>query len=199
MQTETESSMTGTQNRKGQRNPRGVFEKVPGSGEWWVCYWDAQGRKRREKAGTKGNALDLYRKRKTEALTGKKLPEKLRRATVTFAEIARDALAYSKVHKRTYENDVYRMQRLLGWFRDRAADSITPQDIERRFAEVVEQDGWKPATVNRVRALLSLIYRLAMRQGEGKPGAAGQASAREQRAPSLPDSGGRSAAPRCDR
>ena len=65
--------------RRVRRNPRGVFEKVPGSGEWWIRYWDAQGRKRREKAGTKSNAILLYRKRKTEALQGKKLPEKLRR------------------------------------------------------------------------------------------------------------------------
>ncbi len=54
---------------------------------------------------------------------GKKLPEKLRRATVTFADISRDALAYSKAHKRTYQDDVQRMERMLGWFRDRSADS----------------------------------------------------------------------------
>ena len=55
-----------------ERRWRGVFEKVPGSGEWWIRYVDAQGRYRREKAGTKGTAIDLVRKRKTEALQGKK-------------------------------------------------------------------------------------------------------------------------------
>ncbi len=34
-------------------------------------------------ARTKGNAIKVYQKRKTEALEGKKLPEKLRRAIVT--------------------------------------------------------------------------------------------------------------------
>jgi hypothetical protein len=87
MQTETLTDSTK------RRNPRGVFQKVPGKhSPWWICYWDAQGRKRREKAGTKSAAIDLYRKRKNEALQGKKLPETLRRATVTFAEIAKDAL-----------------------------------------------------------------------------------------------------------
>ena len=97
--------------RTRERNPkaRGVFEKVPGSGVYWIRYTDAQGRYRREKAGTKGVAIDLYRKRKMEALTGKKLPEKLRRATVTFADIAKDALAYSKQHKRDYRHDAGRM------------------------------------------------------------------------------------------
>ena len=151
---------------KERRNPRGVYEKVPGSGEWWICYWDAQGRKRREKVGTKSNAILLYRKRKTEALQGKKLPEKLRRATVTFADIAREALAYSKAHKRTYSDDLARMERILGWFRDRSADSVTPQEIERHFEQCIEEEEWAPSTVNHYRSLLSLTYRLAIRDGK---------------------------------
>jgi site-specific recombinase XerD len=149
---------------KARRNPRGVFEKVLRSGVWWICYWDAQGRKRREIAGTKSNAIDLYRKRKTEALQGKKLPEKLRRATVTFADIAKDALAYSKANKLSYRHDAGRMETLLGWFREYPAESITAQDIERRF----DKQKWSPATVNRHRALLSLTYRLAVRNGKAK-------------------------------
>lgn len=151
---------------KERRNPRSVFEKVPGSGEWWICYWDAQGRKRRETAGSKSNAILLYRKRKTEALQGKKLPEKLRRATVTFADIAREALAYSKAHKRTYGDDLARMERILGWFRDRSADSVTPQEIERHFETCIEEEVWAPSTVNHYRSLLSLTYRLAIRDGK---------------------------------
>jgi site-specific recombinase XerD len=148
-----------------RRNPRGLFQKVPGkSSPWWIRFVDAQGRFRREKAGTKGAAIDLYRKRKNEALEGKKLPEKLRRATISFAEIAKDALAYSKANKLSYRNDLGRMETLLGWFREYPAESITAQDIERRF----EKEKWSPATVNRYRALLSLTYRLAIRNGKVK-------------------------------
>jgi len=143
---------------------RGVYERKPG--QWWIRYTDAQGRYRREKAGTKGAAIDLYRKRKTDALIGKKLPEKLRRATVTFADIARDALAYSKAHKRTYGDDVARMERMLGWFRARSAESVTPQEIERRFEECIEQEEWAASTVNHYRSLFSLTYRLAIRNGK---------------------------------
>jgi hypothetical protein len=57
---------------------RGVYEKVSRSGIWWIRYADASGRIRREKAGPKGSAIKLYRKRKTEILQGKKLPEQLR-------------------------------------------------------------------------------------------------------------------------
>jgi site-specific recombinase XerD len=144
---------------------RGVFEKKPGSGEWWIRYVDAEGRYRREKAGTKGGAIDLYRKRKTEALMGKKLPEKLRRAAVAFAEIARDALAYSKANKASYRNDACRMETLLAWFRDYPAEAITAHAIEGRFQQ---QKKWSAATTNRYRALLSLTYRLAIRAGKVK-------------------------------
>jgi hypothetical protein len=54
---------------------RGVYEKVPGSGVWWVRYADSTGRIRREKAGNKGAAIKLYQKRKTEVLQGVRLPE----------------------------------------------------------------------------------------------------------------------------
>jgi site-specific recombinase XerD len=164
MQTETLTLSKTRENAKARRNPRGVYEKVPSSGAWWICYWDAQGRKRREKVGTKSNAILLYRKRKTEALQGKKLPEKLRRAMVSFAEIAKDALAYSKANKLSYRHDAGRMETLLGWFREHPAEAITAQDIERRF----EQEKWSPATINRYRALLSLSYRLAIRNGKMK-------------------------------
>jgi site-specific recombinase XerD len=148
-----------------ERHCRGVFEKTPGTGEWWIRYADSTGRFRREKAGTKSVAIALYRKRKMEALEGKKLPEKLRRATVTFAEISRDALAYSKANKpASYRHDVTRTEKLLGWFREYPAEAVSPQNIERRF----EQEDWAPATVNRYRAMLSLIYRLAIRNGKMK-------------------------------
>lgn len=49
---------------------KGVYEKVKDSGIWWIHYFDSSGRRRREKAGTKTMALNLYRKRKVEALQG---------------------------------------------------------------------------------------------------------------------------------
>ena len=150
--------------KRRQRKPRGVFERK--AGEWWIRYMDAQGRYRREKAGTKGMAIDLYRKRKTEALAGKKMPEKLRRAAVSFAEIAHDALAYSKAHKRTYETDRIHMETVLTRFRDSAVDSLTPAEIERYLTKTAEERGWAPATVNRHRALLSLVFRLAVENGK---------------------------------
>lgn len=143
---------------------RGVFEKVAGTKVWWICYFDADGRKRREKVGRKGDAIDLYRKRKMEALQGKKLPEKLRAPKVAFAELAKDALEYSQSHKLSYGDDKVRMAKLKQWIGDRPAESLSPLEIERWLTSKAEE--LKPATLNRYRALLSLVYRLGMEHGK---------------------------------
>jgi integrase len=68
-------------------------------------------------------------------------------------------LDYADEHKRSAGDDHIRMQKLLEWFGDRAADSITPREVEVNF----QTEEWAPATWNRYRALLSLAYRLAIR------------------------------------
>jgi hypothetical protein len=83
------------------KNPKGVFEKVPGSGIWWIRYADANGKIHREKIGNKGAAIKLYAKRKTEVLQGKKLPEQFRAKLVTFSELADDAIEWARAHKLT--------------------------------------------------------------------------------------------------
>ena len=101
---------------------RGIYEKQPGSGIWYVRYVDAGGRYRREKAGSKSAAILLYRKRKTEALEGRKLPEKLRRRSVRFSELAEDARQYSQANNLGRQMDGYRIDRFLKAFGDRSSD-----------------------------------------------------------------------------
>jgi len=159
-------TLNGPKTPTARRNPRGVYEKYPGSGEWWICYWDAQGRKRREKAGTKSNAIDLYRKRKNEALQGKKLPEKLRRAIVSFKQIAEDAVADIERRYRRPADDVARLNILIDWFGSREAASVTAREIEARLHAAAADNEWSPATINHYRTIMSLAYRLARRNGK---------------------------------
>ncbi len=146
---------------------RGIFEKLPGSSLWWIRYADQFGRIHREKIGPKKLAISAYQKRKTEVREGRFFPDKLRHREVPFAEIARDALEYSRQNKAhdSYRADCWHMETFLRWFRERAAAEITPQEIERKLAELAEE-GRKPATLNRYRALLSLTYSLANRNGK---------------------------------
>jgi integrase len=163
MQTETLAPAVEKSKKAVPRKARGVFEKVPGSGEWWIRYVDAQGRYRREKAGTRAAARDLYTKRKQEALEGRKLPEKLRRPLVPFGEIADHAIAYIKGRYSRPADDVARMEVLKGWFTGRAAESITVQEVEAALERAREENDWTASTVNHHHTLLSLTYRLAIR------------------------------------
>jgi integrase len=143
--------------KKSTTKIRGVFEKVPRSGHWWIQYYDSEGRRRREKAGTKSNAIDLYRKRKLEALTGAKLPEKLRIRAVKFSEIADDARTYVKANNSGFKFDEYRLNRLIAEFGNRPAE-IPIEDLRHWFGE----QNWSPATCNRYKTMLSLVYRLGI-------------------------------------
>ena len=49
---------------------RGIFEKTPGSGVWWIQYF-VDGQRRREKVGGKQAAINRYQQRKTEAREGR--------------------------------------------------------------------------------------------------------------------------------
>ena len=98
-----------------KRNPKGLYEKLKGSGVWWIRYADEDGTIKRELAGTKANASRLYHNRKSAVLEGRKLPSRTR-AIVTFSEIADDALEHSKAHKLSSADDVCRMPLLVEWF-----------------------------------------------------------------------------------
>jgi integrase len=113
------------------------------------------------------SSLTLYRKRKTEVLEGRKLPKNLRLANVSFEEVARDALEYSRTTKvrEAYRIDRWRMARLLRWFRNHDVSDLNPQEIERKLNEL-SAEGRKPATLNRYRTLLSLTFSLGVRNGK---------------------------------
>ena len=80
---------------------RGLFEQPSGSGVWWICYFDALGRRHREKAGSKGLARRLYEKRKTEIREARYFPPE-RRKPVMFAEILEDYRRAAEKEQRGY-------------------------------------------------------------------------------------------------
>ncbi len=154
-----------------ENKTRGVFEKVPGSGVWWIQYFDTEGRRHRERVGRKSSAITLYQKRRTEIVEGKKLPILRNVVVIRFEDIAKDALEYSRSHKISFEDDQIRMNHVLAEFGGRPADAIRPRDIERWLNGLKrkvgkEQVPLKPATLNRYRALLSLVFRVAVQNGK---------------------------------
>ena len=90
---------------------RGVWERVSGSGIWWIRY-RVEGKLKREKVGRKGDAIDLYRQRKSDARAGAKLPSNLRTAGVKFKELADAILVYSVSHHRDTKNIKIRLAKI---------------------------------------------------------------------------------------
>lgn len=149
---------------KQEKKIRGVFEKVPRSGIWWIQYWDATGRRRREKAGRRSDAVMLLSKRKTEKLQRKKLPENLRSKLVTFGELLDDAIEHSKAQNG--ERSTLELEMKYGTLRpifgSRAAEGITKQEIVRWLTTTATDREWAPATKNRWQAAFSLAFRVGM-------------------------------------
>ena len=139
---------------------RGVYEKPKGSDIWWIHYYE-HGRRRRERVGTHGNAVKLYQKRKTQILTGDKLPE-LQRRRVTLGDLIDDAIAYAREHNRSFKDYEEKGELLRPAFGNRTADDVKPEEI----AAWIRKRDVGPATFNRYRSFLSLCYREGMRMGK---------------------------------
>ena len=112
---------------------RGIFERPPGSGVWYVRYKDEHGRLHKEKVGPKGLAQKVYQKRKTEIAERRFFPEKFKRRDVLLADMIDDYLA--RVHGR--------MRSFVDWKRtDTAGTSPCPLRRSPRL---------HPATLNATR------------------------------------------------
>jgi hypothetical protein len=80
--------------RKVIRKERGIFEKVPGSGIWWIRF-KVDGVEHREKVGRRGDAMKSYALRKADVVSGVKLPANMKHKGVKFAVIAQEAKGLS--------------------------------------------------------------------------------------------------------
>ena len=79
-----------------------------------------------------------------------------------FGTLCDDILVYSQAHHRDQRNITGRLARIRPDFEGRQADSIKPEDIDQWLTRNTKT----PATSNRYRALFSLIFREALRNGK---------------------------------
>ena len=143
----------------------GIGERVPGSGVWWIRWTDHQGKRHLEKAGRRSDAVALLAKRQHEKLLRRKLPERLQGgATLTFGQLAQDALAHSKEEngERSTKELALKLAIISSTFDDRPAEGISKQDIQTWLLEQTDARGWSPATRNRYQAAFSLVFRVAL-------------------------------------
>ena len=65
---------------------------------------------------------------------------KFKAKPVTFAELAKAAPEYSKAHKSDHQRDDSRMKLVTETFRNRPADLITPQELERWLTDEADEN-----------------------------------------------------------
>jgi hypothetical protein len=130
---------------------------------WWVDFYFA-GKRHGEKVGRRSDAIALYQKRKTEARSGLKLPETLRvKKAILFEDLAKDAMLYSAADKRSHRGDVCNLNSLLPVFGKMKADEIAPAEIAAYLSTRVDR---RPATLNRYRSTMSMIFAEGIRNGK---------------------------------
>lgn len=148
---------------KTEKKHRGVFEKEPGSGIWWVRYFDASGRKHREKVGRKSDAINLYQQRKSEIRAGAKLPANLRRKGETLATVISRALDWYASHRpKSVRMATIHLNAFKDEFGNRVAAEMTPDDVDKWISS---HKDWTPATMNRYKATLGKALQLAVVSG----------------------------------
>ena len=143
---------------------RGVYERDRGSGVYWIVYFDALGKRHREKIGPKPLAIAAYQKRKTEVREGKLFPN-LRYNRVNFGELCDDFKRAKPSHwsigrKGSSRGDLF--HHVKDWFKERPAALVTPQLIEEKLNGLIKK-GRAPSTANRYRSILSSIFTWAIR------------------------------------
>lgn len=147
--------------RRVVRKERGVFEKVPGSEIWWIRY-KVNGVEHREKVGRFGDAVDLYRIRRADALRGAKMPAKMKNKGVKFEAIGLHALDWYIEHgRKDVRNFRIRMNIILKDFGGRVADEIKPSEIDA----LLKQHAWSPATKNRYKNVFGRTFKIAFADG----------------------------------
>jgi len=151
--------------KKAVTKHKGVYEKYPGSGIWWVRWTDAEGKRRTESIGTHGDAVARYQTVMTEKRTGVLIPIKKARG-LRFEAIAKAAIEDSKSHHRDHRNFKQRLESASSHFGRMVADHIKPNDIRDWLNDQAEDNEWEPATFNRYKAAISKAYKLALSNGD---------------------------------
>lgn len=149
--------------RKIEKQQRGVYEREPGSDIWWIRYADADGREHREKVGRRGDALKLYKLRKTDVLRGVKMPANMKHRGLRFKVIGKEAIEWYENHgQKDLRSFKIRMNIVLKDFGERIADDIKPSEIDTWLGE----HGWAPATKNRYKSVFSKAFKIALADGK---------------------------------
>lgn len=141
-----------------EKKYRGVFEKVPGSGVWWIRYF-ADGKKHREKVGKKSLAIKRYQIRKTEIYEGRYFP--LRHGP-TIEALKEDLFENYRMNNQILQPIETCWKRMQSTFAGMRAESLTTANVNRYIADRAAE-GYSNASINRDLAMLKRMFHLGAR------------------------------------
>lgn len=143
---------------------RGIFERPPGSGIWWILYY-AHGQRHREKVGSKAEARVRYRQRKEEIRLAKFDPEGVTRRredpAITVGELVEH---YLPEHLRGQSVPEHSQRYARFWIAALGkveAGALKPGQVEAARATLLARVS--AATANRHMSFLIRIFNLAIR------------------------------------
>jgi len=142
----------------------GIFERPPASGTYWISYTDNEGKRRREKSGTKlPAAVELLAQRKKQVKRGDDIQPRQRRVW-TFRRLAEDAIRHKELRlaESTIATDKSRLKQLLELIGSTRFDRLTPKRIEEVLAELKRSER-SSSTVNRYRSFISTVFTYAIK------------------------------------
>jgi site-specific recombinase XerD len=151
------------------KNPKGIFERPPGSGIWWVLHYDAQGKRHREKAGTKSAAIRLRAVRQAAKFEGRKMPDlKAEKSAVKFSELCKDAMTHAEHENGESAQSNLRgiVAALLPDFGERQANTITTPELLAWLRARGKTCGWSDGTYNGYIVQLCVIFRIGIENGK---------------------------------
>ncbi|MBT4485353.1 MAG: site-specific integrase [Candidatus Latescibacteria bacterium] len=137
---------------------RGI-RRQRGSTYWSIRYRDASGKLREESSHSirKRDAEALLIRRKKEVLDGVK-PETQRVSKITLREFAPEYLKWAKGRHRAYDRTERAVKQLVDDFGNIPLNSFTIKLLEQWQSERLHDRGNKPATINRLLAVLKNIF-----------------------------------------
>jgi len=158
---------------------RGIYEKVKGSNDWYICYVDSDGHRHREHVGRQSVAIEAYVNKKREIREGRYVAPK-REQRVTFQQLAERMLADKEGHcrrKTSYGNrtSLSRLFPLIGSLPAAAIGTAKINEVLRSLRTRKPAPGRCPSaslalelsgpTLNNYRALLNSIFAYGIANG----------------------------------
>ena len=150
---------------------RGVFEREPGSGQWWIRFTGADGKEHREFAGKYTDAKRKIEDRRAERRKGiapeiKGVPKKKVEpvAVLKFADLIKDARDWSdKNNDKVHSHELALKYQKLGDLAKLPAADVTDDLIQTCLDKLAAEKTWSGSTYNRYLAAVSLVFRIAIK------------------------------------